>query len=66
MLRGLDMPIDLKDDEQRAVMQAAIKAAIESWLDTKLAMVGKWTLRGIAAAALAALTHWIINSGWIK
>lgn len=67
MITGLDMPIDFNDDEQRKFLRDSIKAGIDSWLDSKLAAVGKWTLRGLCAAILAALAHFITSyGGWHK
>ena len=66
MTTGLDMPIDFNDEEQKKFLRDAIKAGIDNWLDSKFSQVGKWTLRGAAAAALAALTHFIIQYGWHK
>lgn len=42
------------------------KEAITEWLDDKFKAVGKWTIRGIVALALAALTAWFVNThgGW--
>lgn len=67
MFTGLDMPIDFNDDEQKKFFRDAVKAGIDSWLETKFAQVGKWTLRGLVAAALAALCHFITSyGGWHK
>lgn len=42
------------------------KEAIQEWLDSKWAELGKWTFRGIAAGALAALGYFLaVKSGWI-
>lgn len=42
---------DISPEEQRDI----IKQALQEWLDAKYAEFGKWTLRGLAAAALVAL-----------
>ncbi|TAM16079.1 MAG: hypothetical protein EPN65_15230 [Pandoraea sp.] len=47
-------------EEQRAL----IKEALQEWLDAKYAEVGKWTLRGICAAALAALVLFMAAHGF--
>jgi|HubBroStandDraft_2_1064218.scaffolds.fasta_scaffold50385_3 hypothetical protein len=67
MWTGLDMPIDFENEEQKKFLRDSIKAGIDSWLESKMAQVGKWTLRGMCAAALAALAHFITqNGGWHK
>ena len=43
------------------VARAAIKEAVSEWLDQKFAEVGKWTLRGIAAAIFGAAATTIIH-----
>lgn len=54
---------DYEDDAQREATKSAMKEAVDEWLDAKFQQVGKWTVRGIAAAALAALTYFLINYG---
>lgn len=66
MLRGADMPIDLQDEEQKKLFREAIQAAIETWLNSKFQLVGKWTVRGIAAMVFTAFAHWVISHGWTK
>lgn len=45
----------------------ALKAALKEWMDEKLAEFGLWSVRAIAAAALVALTYWILKmNGWVK
>lgn len=41
-------------------------AALDKWLDKKFSEVGKWTLRGITAMALALLTWFYFHSGASK
>lgn len=44
-----------------------VKEAIQEWLDGKFAEFGRWSLMGIAAAALGALAYWVLTSqGWHK
>lgn len=46
-------------------LKAALKEGLAEWLDQKLADVGKWTLRGLAAMGLALLAFLILTSnGW--
>lgn len=55
------MPIDPKND----AIKAALKEGLREWLDEKFADLGKWTLQGLCAAALAGLV-WLalVSSGW--
>lgn len=67
MTPGIYMPIDFNDEEQKRIFREAVKAGIDAWLTSKMAEVGKWSLRGIIAAALAALVHFITSyGGWHK
>ena len=44
-----------------------VKEAISEWLDDKFRDVGMWTMRGILAAALAALAYaYLVELGWHK
>lgn len=55
------MPVDLDKETQKAI----VKEAITEWLDVKFAMVGKWTVSGILAVALAGLFYaYISTHGW--
>lgn len=58
------MPEDLR--LSREEKKALIKEAISEWLESKYAAFGKWTLHGMAAAALAATAYFLISHGWIK
>lgn len=63
------LPDRLKDYEadRHAEIKAALKEAVQEWMDDKFRQVGKWTVRGITAAALAALTYFILHfGGWPK
>ena len=52
-----------KDDEIH--MKDVMKEAIKEWLDEKYVVIGKWTINGIIAAALAALAYFTMWShGW--
>jgi hypothetical protein len=65
MFTGLNMPIDFNDEEQKKFLRDSIKAAINGWLDERFAMVGKWTVRGLVCAVIAALAHFITSyGGW--
>lgn len=55
------MPVDLDKETQKA----AIKEAINEWLDAQFAMVGRWTVNGVLAAALAGLLYaFLTTKGW--
>lgn len=55
----------LKDYEETRhnEIKDAMKEAVTEWLDEKFATVGKWTVRGIAAAALSALVYFMVHFG---
>lgn len=42
-------------------MKAVMKEAVNEWLEEKFAVLGKWTLSGIAALALALLVYTLIE-----
>ena len=50
---------DLTPDEQKALF----KQALQEWLDAKYSEFGRWTLHGIAAAALVALVVFLTAHG---
>jgi len=51
--------------ETAEARKALVKAAIKEWLEEKYAQVGVWTLRAIAAAAVAALAYFVLwERGW--
>lgn len=53
-------------EEQKELHKAAIKEAISEWLDKQFSTVGKWTLKGIAAASLAVLFYlYAAAHGWV-
>lgn len=53
-------------EEQKELHKAAIKEAISEWLDKQYTSLGKWTLKGITAAALAVLFYlYAAAHGWI-
>lgn len=55
------MPIDPKND----AIKEALKEGLREWLDDMFAEFGKWTMRGIAAIALAGLVWlFLTSSGW--
>ena len=48
-------------------VKEALKEALKEWLDDKFMQFGKWSLTGIGAAALTALTYFILKTnGWIR
>lgn len=53
-------------EEQKELHKEAIKEAISEWLDKQFSVVGRWTLKGIAAMGLAALFYiYAAAHGWI-
>lgn len=50
---------EITPDEQKKIM----KEALQEWLDAKYAEFGKWTMRGIMAAALVALVVFLTSHG---
>ena len=42
------------------IQKEAVKAAIQEWLDDKYKELGRWTLRGLAAATLALLAYYYL------
>ena len=58
--------VNLNDPEQQELFRRVLNEAIERWLNRQYAAVGRWTLHGIAAAALAALAYFTFAHGIIK
>jgi hypothetical protein len=53
-------------EEQKELHKQAIKEAIQEWLNQQYSLVGKWTLKGITAVALAVLFYlYAAAHGWI-
>lgn len=53
-------------EEQKELHKAAIKEAIQEWLDQQYKLVGKWTMKGIMAASLAVLFYmYAAAHGWV-
>lgn len=53
-------------EEQKELHKEAIKEAIQEWLDQQYKMVGRWTMKGITAAALAVLFYmYAAAHGWV-
>lgn len=60
-LAALESPLHQMPD----AVKEAMKEAITEWLDQKFMLVGKFTVNGFLAAALAALVYAIlIHQGW--
>lgn len=51
---------EITPDEQKAIL----KQALQEWLDAKYAEFGKWTIKGILAAALVALVYFLAMHGF--
>ena len=57
----------LRHRTDRAERKNIVKEAINEWLDEKYRQVGRWTVAGILASALAAIGYFILTqSGWHK
>ena len=55
---------DLSPEERQAIVREAIERAAHQWLTETYAAVGKWTLRGLAAAAVVALIMFLGQHGY--
>ena len=51
------MGIDFRDSQTREEFRAAIRDAIDAWLDKQFATFGKWSAGGVLSIALAALAY---------
>lgn len=52
-------------EEQKELHKEAIKEAIQEWLDKQFVKVGKITMKGVGAMALAAIFYiWAAAHGW--
>lgn len=45
------------DQLTKAEAKAAMKEALNEWLDKQFASFGKWTMSGLASAAIAGLAY---------
>ena len=55
------MPVDLDREAQKE----AIKEAISEWLDARFADVGRWTIKGLIAVALAGTLYaYLVTKGF--
>ena len=55
------MPIDKESQK------AALKEAIREWMDDAFAEFGRWTFRGLLAAAFGGAVYLaFVNAGWHK
>lgn len=58
---------DVEQIAHDEAMKAAMKAAIDEWLEKKFAQFGKWSAYGLVATCLAALLMWVLAvNGWHK
>lgn len=52
-------------DDHKKFIKDAMKEAFKEYLDEKTRQFGKWSLRAISAAAVAALIYFILSvNGW--
>lgn len=55
--------LDPKDE----AVKAALKEGLREWLDSQFATLGKWTLGGLASAALVGIVYLALTgAGWHK
>jgi hypothetical protein len=48
-------------------LKQVTKEALKEWLDEKFIVFGKWTITTVLAAALAALTYFILwANNWVQ
>lgn len=51
----------------RALLKSALKEGIKEWLDEQILEFGRWTLRGLLAAAFAGAIYLALRAqGWHK
>lgn len=54
---------ELEKDERKEI----VKEAIKEWMESQWAAFGKWTAKGIGAAAFSAGAYWWLTvHGWHK
>lgn len=57
---------EVLSEQPQDARKEIFKEAIQEWLDEKYAAFGKWSIHGLAAAALALLGYLIaVKTGWI-
>lgn len=53
-------------EEQKELQKEAIKEAISEWLDKQFSVVGRWTLKGMAAMGIASIFYiYAAAHGWV-
>ena len=53
--------------EEKDLIKQAFREAASEWLDKQFAAFGKWTVYGLASAALVGLMAFILTmNGWHK
>lgn len=60
------MPVDLHDEEQARLFKKILEDAIDAWLDKQYSAVGKWTMRGLLAAACGGALLLYVKTGGFK
>jgi hypothetical protein len=62
-MRYENMPANIDPEEQKRL----VKEAIKEWLDETYTTIGRWTVHGILAAALAGAVYLMLRGqGWTK
>lgn len=60
------MSVDLNDEKQAELFRKVVENAIDAWLDKQYANFGKWTMRGVLAAATAGMFYLYVKTGGFK
>lgn len=56
---------EMNAPEDRDLIKDSLKEGLDEWLDKKLDVVGKWTIRGLAALGLAMIAFLLLTAnGW--
>ncbi len=54
------------DDRDIEARKKVVKDAIDEWLEEKYATVGKWSLAGITAAAVAVIGYYFFMTHGVR
>lgn len=56
----------LTPEQEKVLLRKVFDDAIRDWLDKKFADFGRWSLKGIMAAAFSGLVYWYVHTGGFK
>lgn len=52
-------------DDRKKFIKDAMKEAMKEWLDEKITIFGRWSLRSLGAALIVALIYFVLTiNGW--